>query len=220
MGRLKIETMKLAVYVSALVSVASGKKCTASRGPRPDDQADVTMPMMKAETTQAPVTEPAGWNELTMAPPSNDDGECVCGIEDYNNPNIASWRTNCPSGCALYEYLEEVEDKLNDDWRKVEAKLTQLGRSGENLDLHLTLEQILQKIKEALNNIKKEKDQFLAIRRIYRSGGISDIINDQRLKLSELTTRKSELQISLSNLQKEFKEQAGFCKVSFMQYDE
>ena len=57
-----------------------------------------------------------------MAPPSNDDGECVCGIEDYNNPNVASWRTNCPSGCALYEYLKEVEDKLNDDWRKVEAK--------------------------------------------------------------------------------------------------
>ena len=53
--------------------------------------------------------------------PPNDD-ECVCGIEDYNDRNVASWRTNCPSGCAIYDYLNEVEEKLNDDWGRLEAK--------------------------------------------------------------------------------------------------
>jgi len=212
--------MKVAPFVLALVGFTSAEKCAASRGPRPDFEESVTA---------APTTSPV-WRQETTLPffdvnpnaqgKSQPNDDCVCGIEDYKDPSVASWRTNCPSGCELYQYLEEVEDKLNADWNRVEAKLNNQLRAGINGELHLTLDKILEKIREALATIKKEKNQFLEIKKIYRSGGIADIINDQRLKLAELTTKKSKLQIELSNKQKEFKEQAGFCKVSFMQYDE
>merc|ERR1712235_173377 len=219
MGETESSKMKVAPFVLALAGFTSAEKCAASRGPRPDFEADVTQ--------APPVTVTEGWRQLTEAyVDPNSQGksqpidDCVCGIEDYKDPSVASWRTNCPSGCELYQYLEEVEDKLNADWNRVEAKLNNQLRAGINGELHLTLDKILEKIKEALNTIKKEKNQFLEIKKIYRAGGIADIINDQRLKLAELTTKKSKLQIELSNKQKEFKEQAGFCKVSFMQYDE
>jgi len=93
-------------------------------------------------------------------------------------------------------------------------------RMGGADNLSTTLDEILKKLKEAIETIKKEKDLFMEMRRIYRGANMADLINQQRLKLSELTTQKSKLQIKLSDLQKEFKEQAGFCKVSFMQYDE
>merc|ERR1711868_188150 len=210
--------MKLAAFSIALLGGTEALKCSASRGPRPDDVADfvpTTQPMMMRQISTQAYYDP-GFNEL---PPQSPGEECVCGIEDYNDRNVASWRTNCPSGCAIYNYLDEVESKINDDWNRLEKKFGQV-RSGNVDEIHSTLDEILKRIKEALRTIKKEKDQFLKIRQIYRSGGISDIINDQRVKLAELTTQKSKLQIQLSDKQKEFKEQAGFCKVSFMQYDE
>ena len=36
----------------------------------------------------------------------------TCTIADYSNNRVSSWRTNCPSGCAIYEYLEETSDKV------------------------------------------------------------------------------------------------------------
>jgi len=93
-------------------------------------------------------------------------------------------------------------------------------RMGGVGDLHLTLEQVLIELKKALATIKKEKDLFQKMKQIYRGADIPNLINAQRVRLGELTTQKSKLQIELSNKQKEFKEQAGFCKVSFMQYDE
>jgi len=36
----------------------------------------------------------------------------TCSVADYNNDRVASWRTNCPSGCELYEYLEQTDDML------------------------------------------------------------------------------------------------------------
>jgi paraquat-inducible protein B len=147
--------------------------------------------------------------------------EDSCTIADYSNTRVNSWRTNCPSGCEIYQYLGQVDDKLNDDWNKLEKKLTEAGdRMGGVDNLHVTLDEILKKIKEALRTIKKEKDLFEEMKRIYRGADMNNLINNQRLKLAELTTKKSKLQIELSNKQKKFKEEAGFCKVSFMQYDE
>ena len=41
-------------------------------------------------------------------------------------------------------------------------------RAGISGDLHLTLDKILEKIRDALATIKKEKNQFLEIKKIYR----------------------------------------------------
>ena len=39
--------------------------------------------------------------------------EDSCTIADYSNTRVSSWRTNCPSGCEIYQYLGQVEDKVN-----------------------------------------------------------------------------------------------------------
>ena len=38
--------------------------------------------------------------------------EDTCSIADHNNPRVNSWRTNCPSGCEIYDYLNIAEDKV------------------------------------------------------------------------------------------------------------
>ena len=38
--------------------------------------------------------------------------EDTCSIKDHNNPRVNSWRTNCPSGCEIYDYLNIAEDKV------------------------------------------------------------------------------------------------------------
>lgn len=38
--------------------------------------------------------------------------EDSCTIADYSNTRVSSWRTNCPSGCEIYQYLGQVEDKV------------------------------------------------------------------------------------------------------------
>ena len=50
--------MKVAPFVLALAGFTSAEKCSASRGPRPDFEADVTV---------APVTE--GWRQVTTEAP-------------------------------------------------------------------------------------------------------------------------------------------------------
>ena len=115
--------MKLALFFTALAGTSTALKCTAQRGPRPDDfeqqpqvEATTSTPEWRQATTEYWI-EP---NTGNKQPPSNED--CTCGIEDYNDPSVSSWRTNCPSGCAIYQYLDEVEDKLNDDWEQLEVR--------------------------------------------------------------------------------------------------
>ena len=128
--------MKVAPFVLALAGFTSAEKCAASRGPRPDFEQDYrpapTTPSFRQDTT--PFTESkflhcktvinvyTGLIDPDSIGKSQPNDDCVCGIEDYKDPSVASWRTNCPSGCELYQYLEEVEDKLNADWNRVEAK--------------------------------------------------------------------------------------------------
>ena len=85
-------------------------------------------------------------------------------------------------------------------------------------NLHLTLEQVLLELKKALATIKKEKDLFQKMKQIYRGADMPskcgkiiklnmvaqtytflDLINAQRVRLGELTTQKSKLQIELSS---------------------
>merc|ERR1712212_593190 len=106
----------------------------------------------------------------------------TCSITDYANRQVASWRTNCPSGCGIFEYLNEADVRINDHWKKVTDKFSANRNSQIKCDkmdahgtgMHCTLEEILRKLKEIMENIKKEKDQFLEIRRVYRAGHISD----------------------------------------------
>ena len=48
--------------------------------------------------------------------------EDTCSIKDHNNPRVNSWRTNCPSGCEIYDYLNVAEDKVKT--RKLEKHKT------------------------------------------------------------------------------------------------
>ena len=47
----------------------------------------------------------------------NDDGTCT--RDDYNNKNKHSWRTNCPSGCGITEYVNELDGQIDDNWNKL-----------------------------------------------------------------------------------------------------
>jgi len=49
--------------------------------------------------------------------------EDTCSIADHNNPRVNSWRTNCPSGCAIYDYLGLAEDKVRPQRLRVDPKL-------------------------------------------------------------------------------------------------
>merc|ERR1719436_1643920 len=91
-----------------------------------------------------------------------------CSIEDYNNPNVDSWRTNCPDGCAIKEYMDEMEAKINDNWRRVQQIMDgSAERLGRINDHHVTLSQIKKLVKEAMETLKKERDQFEEIQKIY-----------------------------------------------------
>ena len=46
-----------------------------------------------------------------------DDG--TCSRDDYNNPNKNSWRTNCPSGCGITEYVMELDADIDANWQKL-----------------------------------------------------------------------------------------------------
>merc|ERR1711915_572256 len=142
--------------------------------------------------------------------------------DDYNNPNKHSWRTNCPSGCAITEYVNQLDGEINSSWNKLVVSLKQVQQRWGKTDnqIHITLDELLKKLMEILKNIKKERDQFLAIRKTYNQANISGILAQQRADWAALESRRAELQIALSNKQKKFREEANFCKVSFREYDE
>jgi len=146
----------------------------------------------------------------------------TCDRTDYNDKCVASWRTNCPDGCGITKYVKELDAELDGHWQGVVTQLTQLQRKSDKAgqEMHTTLNEIIKKIQEILKNIKKERDQFLAIKQTYNSVNIEGILAQQRLQWTQLEQKRAELQIALSNKQKKFREEANFCKVSFREYDE
>jgi seryl-tRNA synthetase len=118
--------------------------------------------------------------------------------------------------------VKTLDAELDGHWQKVVTELTKLQRKSDSTsqEMHTTLNEIIKKIKEILKNIKKERDQFLAIKQTYNSVNIEGILAQQRLAWTALEQKRAELQIALSNKQKKFREEANFCKVSFREYDE
>jgi len=86
--------------------------------------------------------------------------------------------------------------------------------------MHLTLQQIIIKLKEIMASMMTEKEQFEEIEKLYNSGDIPGIIAEQNIKTNALATKRTELQQKLIALKKGFVEQTGFCKVSFKEYNE
>jgi len=217
--------MKLFTPVVVLLSGISAWTCDGARGPRPDyndDFVTTTEPPMVTEQTP-------DWNSITKAPRKDPQQGCpsnrcsgTCDATDYNDKCVASWRTNCPDGCAITKYVKTLDAELDGHWQKVVTELTKLQRKSDSAgqEMHTTLNEIIKKIKEILKNIKKERDQFLAIKQTYNSVNIEGILAQQRLAWTALEQKRAELQIALSNKQKKFREEANFCKVSFREYDE
>lgn len=46
-------------------------------------------------------------------------GDGTCTRDDYNNKNKHSWRTNCPSGCGITEYVGELDGEIDASWNKM-----------------------------------------------------------------------------------------------------
>jgi len=213
--------MKLFTPVIVLLSGISAWTCDGARGPRPDYNDDFV------PTTEQPMvtTVRSGGNQMDKHTkqdcPSN---RCsgTCDASDYNDKCVASWRTNCPDGCAITKYVKTLDAELDGHWQKVVTELTKLQRKSDSAgqEMHTTLNEIIKKIKEILKNTKKERDQFLAIKQTYNSVNIEGILAQQRLAWTALEQKRAELQIALSNKQKKFREEANFCKVSFREYDE
>merc|ERR1712243_341975 len=176
--------------------------------------------------TTRPMTLPVGGNNQDKevrqegCPANRCSG--TCDASDYNDKCVASWRTNCPDGCAITKYVKTLDAELDGHWQKVVTELTKLQRKSDSAgqEMHTTLNEIIKKIKEILKNIKKERGQFLAIKQTYNSVNIDGILAQQRLAWTALEQKRAELQIALSNKQKKFREEANFCKVSFREYDE
>lgn len=43
----------------------------------------------------------------------------ACDASDYNDKCVASWRTNCPDGCAITKYVKTLDAELDGHWQKV-----------------------------------------------------------------------------------------------------
>jgi hypothetical protein len=189
---------------------------------RPDyfqDFVETTVPM--TTTTEPDVGMNKQQKQLNPGCPS-DRCAGTCDASDYKDTCVPSWRTNCPDGCAITKYVKDLDHDLDASWNKVVTQIQQsMHKSGQiGGNIHVTLDEIIKKIKDILKNIKKEKDQFLAIKRTYDSANIDGILAQQRLSWTQLEQKRAELQIALSNKQKKFREEANFCKVSFREYDE
>jgi len=65
--------------------------------------------------------------------------------------------------------------------------------------IHITLDELIKKLQEIMRNIKKERDQFLAIKQTYNQANISGILAQQRVQWAALESRRAELQIELSS---------------------
>merc|ERR1719427_431928 len=214
--------MKLFTSVIVLLSGISAWTCDGARGPRPDFYE------MPVDTNSGPRPTPPQPTTPRETKTGTKSGACpakcsgTCDASDYNDKCVSSWRTNCPDGCAITKYVKELDSELDGHWQKVVTELTKLQRKSDQAgkEMHITLTQLIIRIKEILKNIKKEKDQFLAIKRTYDSVNIDGILAQQRLSWTALDQKRAELQIALSNKQKKFREEANFCKVSFREYDE
>merc|ERR1712130_754514 len=112
------------------------------------------------------------------------------------------------------------ECKIHAQWSQIEQKIEgKLSKSG-GTDYHLTLQQIIIKLKEIMASMMTEKEQFDEIEKLYASGNIPGLIAEQNIKANKLATQRTELQQRLIGLKKSFIEQTGFCKVSFKEYNE
>merc|ERR1719334_1542939 len=204
--------MKL--FLPLLAFAAAGRQ-DASYNYDDYDYAVTASPM-----TDGPVRDQFGSRPDNQNGGGQNDGTCT--RDDYNNKNKHSWRTNCPSGCGITEYVHELDGQIDDSWNKLVVSMDKVkGRWGKTSDqIHITLDELLKKLREIMANIKKERDQFLAIKKTYKQANISGILAQQRVDWAALESRRAELQIELSNKQKKFREEANFCKVSFKEYDE
>lgn len=156
-----------------------------------------------------------------MIEPRSSDPKAECTIDDHSNKSKPSWITNCPSSCKILQYLESSKIKINAKWKEIEQKMDgKLGKSSDGSDMHLTLQQIIIKLKEIMASMMTEKEQFEEIEKLYNSGDIPSIIAEQNIKTNALATKRTELQQKLIALKKGFVEQTGFCKVSFKEYNE
>merc|ERR1719187_3066355 len=143
-----------------------------------------------------------------------------CTIHDYDNKLVDSWITNCPSSCHIVDYMAEMKGKINAQWNQIQQKIDgKLSKSGDT-DYHLTLQQIIIKLKEIMASMMTEKEQFDEIEKLYASGNIPGLIAEQNIKANKLATQRTELQQRLIGLKKSFIEQTGYCKVSFKEYNE
>lgn len=75
----------------------------------------------------------------------------------------------------------------------MESKLEKSGKG----DLHLTLEQILIRLREIFNSMMTEKEKFEEIERIYNGGNIPGILANQNIETNKLATKRTELQQKL-----------------------
>ena len=69
-----------------------------------------------------------------------------------------------------------------------------LGKSSDGSDMHLTLQQIIIKLKEIMASMMTEKEQFDEIEKLYESGNIPGLIAEQNIKANKLATQRTELQ--------------------------
>ena len=76
---------------------------------------------------------------------------------------------------------------------RMEDKLEKSGKG----DLHLTLEQILIRLREIFNSMMTEKEKFEEIERIYNGGNIPGILANQNIETNKLATKRTELQQKL-----------------------
>merc|ERR1719516_746616 len=67
----------------------------------------------------------------------SDDGTCT--RDDYNNKNKHSWRTNCPSGCGITEYVNELDGQIDDNRNKLVVSMDKVKSDGAKPMIKFTL---------------------------------------------------------------------------------
>ena len=70
--------------------------------------------------TESPMTDgPVVHGSRPGSRPNDGQNDGICTRDDYNNKNKHSWRTNCPSGCGITEYVGELDGEIDASWNKM-----------------------------------------------------------------------------------------------------
>ncbi|CAG5081676.1 Oidioi.mRNA.OKI2018_I69.PAR.g9937.t1.cds [Oikopleura dioica] len=127
----------------------------------------------------------------------------------------------CPSTCAIYKRIEEVERLVNEEWTKVKVNFEgSYDKSGEYSSSREILEQLLIRLQKIKKSSMSEAEKFRAYLNEYNNANVPAIIADQEKRTAQLEERRGNLHSQYIQDKTEFIQLTTFCLLNFKEYGE